>query len=113
MLLMYSQAASLVRRWDGTASKPQQAIKCHAWFQYSSLQVRLLEEQVEERMRAKVCTDKDGKIVDLQVRRTKHHIGNLKKHVLADETDAQRVRDNERKCLSAALDGFIRSNAWA
>lgn len=72
------------------------------------LQVELLEQQVEERMKSKTCTDKDGKITDIHVRRTMHHIGNLRKHVLADETDAQRVKDNSTTCLWAALNGFIR-----
>lgn len=71
------------------------------------MQVKLLEQQVEERMRSVACTDREGNITDIQVRRTKHHIANLRKHVLADEADAQRVRENEGKCLWSAVEGFI------
>lgn len=60
-------------------------------------------------MRTHSCTDKDGNITDPHVRRTKHHINNLEKHILADEADAQSVIDNESKCLWAAMDGFVRS----
>ena len=59
-------------------------------------------------MRTHVCVDREGNVTDMQVRRTKHHITNLSKHVLSDEGDAQRLRDNEGKCLWAVLDGFIR-----
>ena len=72
------------------------------------MQVKLLEQQVEERMQSFACTDREGNITDLQVRRTRHHIASLRKHVLADRADAERVRDNEGTCLWSAVDGFIR-----